>query len=291
MHLARSGHTNSLRPQVHAPIAPALARSNRKLLATPLQAAGREGSSTGGSGGGGGDTSSLLTSASIFAMWGALMYYVLVLAPNQTPFRDSYFVEKLLFLGVDDGVKINAVFTQLWNMMGLWPAIYSALLVPSGRSGNKVPAWPFITASFALGMYAMLPYFALWTAPEDEVVGPVPPPQESMQGWGKFGQQAAESPITAALLLIGAVSCLFQAATVSGASWADYERLFQESRLVHATSIDFLLFTGFIPFWMYNDASRRDWGPRDIAVPLLSLLPVAGPALYLCLRPRAPKAE
>jgi hypothetical protein len=43
-------------------------------------------------------------------------------------------------LGVDDGVQINAVFTQLFFIMGLWPAIYAALLIPSARSGNKVTA-------------------------------------------------------------------------------------------------------------------------------------------------------
>lgn len=48
-----------------------------------------------------------------------------------------YFLEKLTGLGVDDGVQINAVFTQLFFMMGLWPAIYAALLIPSARSGNK----------------------------------------------------------------------------------------------------------------------------------------------------------
>lgn len=63
--------------------------------------------------------------------------------------------------------------------------------------------------------------------------------------------------------------------------------MFDESRLVHATSIDFLLFTTFAPFWMYNDAQKRGWEPRDVAVPLLALLPLLGPAAYLCLRPRA----
>ena len=64
--------------------------------------------------------------------------YALLLSPNQTPYRDMYFLEKLTGLGVEDGVQINAVFTQLFFMMGLWPAIYAALLVPSARSGNKV---------------------------------------------------------------------------------------------------------------------------------------------------------
>lgn len=43
------------------------------------------------------------------------------------------------------------VLTQLFLVMGVWPLIYTALLVPSGKSANGVPAWPFLTASYALG--------------------------------------------------------------------------------------------------------------------------------------------
>lgn len=53
------------------------------------------------------------------------------------------------------------------------------------------------------------------------------------------------------------------------------------------TSIDFLTLTALAPFWMWNDAALRKWEPRDKVLPLLSVLPVVGPALYLCLRPRA----
>lgn len=38
---------------------------------------------------------------------------------------------------------------------------------------------------------------------------------------------------------------------------------------------------------MYNDAQLRKWEPRDKVLPVLSLLPLLGPAIYLCLRPKA----
>ena len=60
------------------------------------------------------------------------------LSPNQTPYRDMYFLEKLVGLGADDGVKINIVFSNLCFLMGVWPAIYSSLLLPTAKSGNKV---------------------------------------------------------------------------------------------------------------------------------------------------------
>ena len=64
--------------------------------------------------------------------------YGFVLSPNQTPYRDMYFLEKLLGLGVDDGVKVNTVFTRLCWLMGVWPAVYASLLLPTAKSGNKV---------------------------------------------------------------------------------------------------------------------------------------------------------
>ena len=51
-----------------------------------------------------------------------------------------YFLEKLLGLGVDDGVKVNTVFTRLCWLMGVWPAVYASLLLPTAKSGNKVLA-------------------------------------------------------------------------------------------------------------------------------------------------------
>lgn len=63
-------------------------------------------------------------------------------------------------------------------------------------------------------------------------------------------------------------------------------QLFDESKLVHASTIDFALFTLLTPFWMANDAEGRDWAPRSQLVPLLSFVPVVGPLIYLLLRPK-----
>lgn len=38
---------------------------------------------------------------------------------------------------------------------------------------------------------------------------------------------------------------------------------------------------------MANDAQLRNWDKRDSLLPILSVLPLFGPAIYLCLRPRA----
>lgn len=45
-------------------------------------------------------------------------------------------------MGANDGVAVNAVFTQIWNLLGVVPALLWALLVPTAQSGSKVPTPP-----------------------------------------------------------------------------------------------------------------------------------------------------
>ena len=43
----------------------------------------------------------------------------------------------------------------------------------SGRSANKIPAWPFVVLSFGFGAFALLPYMALWR-PDKNLKLPLP---------------------------------------------------------------------------------------------------------------------
>ncbi len=52
-------------------------------------------------------------------------------------------------------------------------------------------------------------------------------------------------------------------------------------------TVDFLTLTTLAPFWMANDAALRKWDKQESLLPILSVLPVFGPVIYLCLRPRA----
>jgi hypothetical protein len=215
------------------------------------------------------------------ACWAALSTYAFLWSPNQTPFRDSVYLEKLVGLGGADGVIVNTVFFCLFNIMGVWPAVYAALLTPSGRSSNGVPSWPFITGSFALGAFALLPYFALWSQPKEV---PELPTADEMQT-GSPLMKALESRLAAALLGVATCGLVFTAATAGAPAWAEYGKLFQESRFIHITSVDFLTLTLLAPFWVFNDAEARRWDSP--LLPLLACVPLLGPVIYLNLRPRA----
>lgn len=231
-----------------------------------------------------GDAGGAVGSVGLFLLWGGLAAYAFLLSPNQTPLRDSYFIEKFVGLANDE-VPLNAVFTQLFYVMGVWPLIYTALLVPAGKSANGVPAWPFFTLSYAVGAFGLLPFMALWQPPATPPQ--LPPAKEDLEGTGNLLARGMESPVIAWLLLAGAAACLIQAATAGGDAWVEYIRLARESRLVHVTTLDFLTLTALAPFWMDNDATLRKWEGRDSLLLPLSLLPVLGPAIYLVLRPKA----
>ncbi|XP_071735364.1 uncharacterized protein [Rutidosis leptorrhynchoides] len=236
-------------------------------------------------GGGGGRGTSFL----IFLLWGGLMYYVFLLAPNQTPSTDMYLVKKLSFLIGDDGFQLNQVIVSLWNIMGLWPLVYSMLLIPSGRSSKgNVPVYPFAILSFFLGAYVLIPYFVLWRPP---------PPAVEKSELTRWPLNFLESKLTAGVVFAVGLGLIVNAGLATGDNWKEYLQYFGGSRLIHATSIDFALLSTFAPFWVYNDMTARKWSDKGFWLVPLSVVPFLGPALYLLLRPSlssvpvAPKEE
>ncbi|KAF3445285.1 hypothetical protein FNV43_RR14980 [Rhamnella rubrinervis] len=220
------------------------------------------------------------TSILLFVLWAALMYYVFILAPNQTPSRDMYFLKKLLNLKGDDGFRMNEVLASLWYIMGLWSLMYSMLLLPTGRSSkSNIPVWPFLTLSFGAGAYGLLPYFVLWKPP--------PPPVEEteLSGWPL---NFLESKLTAGISFAAGLGLIIYAGLASADVWKEFYQYFRESRFIHVMSLDFILMSAFAPFWVYNDMTSRkmfDKGSWLLPLSLVSLVPFLGPALYIVLRP------
>lgn len=216
------------------------------------------------------------TSILLFVFWGGLIYYVFNLTPDQTPSRDMYFLEKLLYLKGDDGFKMNSVLVSLWYIMGLWPLVYSMLLLPTGRSSKtNIPVWPFLILSCFGGAYALLPYFILWRPP--------PPPVEENE-LGRWPLNFLESKLTSGILLAAGLTIIVNAA-LNGGEWKEFYQYFRESKFIHITCLDFTLLSAFGPFWVYNDMTARKWYDKGSWLLLISLVPFLGPALYLVLRP------
>lgn len=217
------------------------------------------------------------TSILLFLLWAALIYYVSFLSPNQTPSRDMYFLKKLLNLKGDDGFRMNQVLVSEWYIMGLWPLVYSMLLLPTGRSSkSSVPVWPFLSASFFGGIYALLPYFVLWKPP--------PPPVEETQ-LKTWPLNFLESKVTATILLASGIGIIIYASLAGEDVWKEFFQYFRESKFIHVMSIDFTLLSTLAPFWVYNDMTARKWFDKGSWLLPVSLIPLLGPALYILLRP------
>lgn len=71
-------------------------------------------------------------------LWLGFIVYAFFLAPPNRP--DTFELIKNLSIGQWQG--INPLVIALFNLMGIWPVIYSALVFIDGR-GQKIPAWQF----------------------------------------------------------------------------------------------------------------------------------------------------
>lgn len=227
------------------------------------------------------DLTATLASVGIGCLWLSLAAYAFLLAPNQTPYQDRYFLEKLLFLHADDGFILNPVLVSLFNIMGIWPVIYAMLLIPTARSSKGPPIWPFSVLSGFVGAFALLPYFALWR-------GDGAPPLPSKEEKDKLPIRILDSKITAAVLGFGTLFLLANSYFGGEEAWKEFGQYFRGSRFIHVTSIDFLVLSGMAPFWLYNDMTVREWEGRDTWWVPLSALPLVGPIIYLLVRPKLP---
>ncbi|CAK7349147.1 unnamed protein product [Dovyalis caffra] len=226
------------------------------------------------------------TSILLFVFWGGLIYYVFNLTPDQTPTRDMYFLEKLLNLKGDDGFRMNSVLVSLWYIMGLWPLVYSMLLIPAGRSSKtNIPVWPFLILSCFGGAYALLPYFVLWRPP---------PPTVEENELGRWPLNFLESKLTAGEMQVNSITlqvllaaglAIIPSAALNVGDWKEFFQYFKESKFIHITCLDFTLLSAFGPFWVYNDMTARNWYDKGSWLLPVSLFPFLGPALYLVLRP------
>ncbi len=196
-------------------------------------------------------------------LWLGFIAYAFFLAPAEQP--DTFELIKNLSTGNWQG--INPLIISLFNIMGIWPFVYSAVLFFDGRN-QKIPAWPFASAAFALGAFALLPYLAL-REPNQKFVGKKNPFLEIL-----------DSRILGILLTIGA-TVLFTY-SLQG-DWGDFVQQWQNSRFIHVMSLDFVMLSLLFPTLLGDDLTRRGWQNHQLF--WLFTIPLFGALIYLCVRP------
>jgi len=203
-----------------------------------------------------------------FLLWIVFVVYAFFLAPPNSP--DTLDLITNLSFAKWDG--INPLVVSLFNLMGVWPIIYACVLIIDGRN-QKIPAWPFSLASFAVGAFAILPYLALRH------------PNPDFQGDKNLLIKLLDSRITGVFLLIGA--SVLSWFGLSKGDWSSFVAQWSQSRFINVMSLDFCLLSLLFPTLVIDDLSRRKAESMKSLL-FVSFIPLLGPLLYLCLRTRLP---
>ncbi|MFM7190987.1 MAG: DUF2834 domain-containing protein [Microcystaceae cyanobacterium] len=211
----------------------------------------------------------LLRRTSLTLLWLGLIAYAFFLAPPDNPDTLSLIIN----LSTGQWQGINSYIIGLFNVMGIWPMIYAALLLVDGR-GQNLRAYPFVIGSFFLGAFALLPYL-IFRRPNPPFTGPLDWP---LKLW--------ESKILAVLLTLGAIACGVVA--ISGGDWAGFVAQWQNSRFLSVMSADFLCLCLLFGTVLGDDLARRGIENPKFWM-ILAFMPLAGPLIYLLCRPSLPQ--
>lgn len=203
-------------------------------------------------------------------LWLGLVVYAFFLAPPNQP--DTVELIKNLSTGKWDG--INPIIVSLFNIMGVWPLIYSALTFIDGRE-QKIPAWLFSTASFGVGAFALLPYLALRE------------PHQDFTGSKNLFLKILDSRWLGIALTIGSLFLLSYG--LFNGNWTDFIQQWKTSRFIHVMSLDFCLLCLLFPALLGDDMAKRGMKNSSLFW-VVTLLPLIGPLLYLCVRPPLPES-
>lgn len=205
-------------------------------------------------------------------MWLGFVLYAFIFAPPDQPET----LDLIKNLSTGNWTGINPLIIALFNIMGIWPLIYSCVLFIDGH-GQKIPAWLFATLSFGVGAFAILPYLALRQ------------PNPQFLGKKSWFIKILDSRITGLLLTIGTITLVIYGLTQG--NWADFIQQWQTSRFIHVMSLDFLLLSFLFPVLLTDDRARRGM-KNSVILESISLIPLFGALFYLTTRsPLNPQTE
>ena len=198
-------------------------------------------------------------------LWLGFVSYAFFFAPPDN-FPESLELIKNLSTGNWQG--INPLIISLFNIMGIWPFVYSAVVFFDGRN-QKIPAWPFASAAFGLGAFALLPYLALRE------------PNQTFIGEKNSFLKILDSRILGILLTIGTAVLFIY--SLQG-DWSDFVQQWQTNRFIHVMSLDFVMLSLLFPTLLGDDMTRRGWQNNQLFW-LFAIIPLFGPLIYLSIRP------
>jgi hypothetical protein len=202
-------------------------------------------------------------------LWLSFGLYAFLASPPDSP-ATNLLIKDLI---AGNWQNLNPLIVALFNLMGVFPGVYACLLFADGR-GQNVPAWLFVSLSFGIGAFGLLPYFAL-RSPNPKFCGEK---NLFIRFWDSRLTGLGLSAIAISLIIFGLKTGDLNA------NWTDYLQQFQTSRFIHVMSLDFLLLS-LVFSWVLGDDMKRRGLDSKLIFALVSSLPLVGALAYLCFRP------
>lgn len=194
-------------------------------------------------------------------IWILLLVYAFFLAPGQGNGNDPVFTE--VFAG--NWPAIDPLVLTVFNSLGIFPLVFLTLLLRNDT--KRWPAWPFSIVSFALGAFALLPYFAFGKRP----------PERKLRT-PNWLLNILKSRTWLLFLIVVTIANLVT--LMNGVSIEGYMETFQQSHLVSVMTVDWFILWGLSVYAVY------DYYP-NARMKALAFLPIVGPPLVLLINPKS----
>ncbi len=194
-------------------------------------------------------------------IWLLFTGYAFLLAPPDSPET----LQLIINLSTGQWTGINPLIIALFNLMGIWPMIYAAVMLFDGSTQKFQPGF-FNAASFAVGAFIILPYLGLRQPSKNVTETPL--------------RKLLDARWLAVAIGIGSIGLLTYGFTQG--NWPDFVHSWQTQRFIHVMSLDFLMLSALFPVLAKDDLSRRggqSW------LWWISFVPLVGAIAYLYLRP------
>jgi hypothetical protein len=195
-------------------------------------------------------------------IWLLFMGYAFLFAPPDSPTT----LPLIINLSTGQWTGINPLIIALFNLMGIWPLVYAAVMLFDGSTQKFKPGF-FNAASFGVGAFAILPYLALRQPSKTVAAKPL--------------LRILDARWLGIAIAIGATLLLIYGWTQG--NWPDFGHSWQTQRFIHVMSLDFVMLSVLFPVVAKDDLSRRGGQPW---LWWITFVPLVGAIAYLCLRPR-----
>ena len=211
-------------------------------------------------------------------LWLGFALYAFTSAPSSQP--DT--LDLIIRLSTGDWNGINPLIVSLFNLMGVWPAIYACLLLIDGTQ-QKLAAWPFVAAAFGVGAFAVLPYQAL----RDRTQNPPAPYDAKADVERSKLLSVLDSPWTGRVLLLSAIALLSYGLFNGSftANWQDFLGQWETSKFIHVMSLDFCMLCIILAPLLRDDMIRHGLKDNTLLFWIATLIPLFGVLIYLSVRP------